>query len=200
MVAGDGDKRRRILDAAEEVFASRGYHGARIQDIAKKARVADGTIYNYFKNKDDLLVCLFEDRMDRFISILSEAVSHHESAMERLAVFFDTYLAMAGERPHLAEVMSVELRSSPKFMKEYKNVKFLEFLGIVSRIVAQGQEAGEIRPDLQPDLVARAMFGAIDELVVGMLMSRRKKLDAKATSRQIITIFWSGLQHRREEP
>ena len=66
------DKRQRILDAALKVFAERGYYNAKVAEVARQAGVADGTIYLYFENKDDLLINLFEDRMDFLIRRLRE--------------------------------------------------------------------------------------------------------------------------------
>lgn len=192
------EKRSRILDAAEHVFARRGFHGARVTDIARRAGVADGTIYLYFKNKDDLLVSLFEDRMSRVNSMLQQTLEQTSGARARLERFLAEYLALADERPSLAEVMSIELRSSSKFMKEYKNFKFLEFLSLVARVVEEGQQEGAIRADVQPELVARALFGAVDELLVRFVMARHKMSDVTEASRQLFSVFWSGLEHRRD--
>jgi len=194
------EKRSRILDAAEHVFARRGFHGARVTDIARRAGVADGTIYLYFKNKDDLLVSLFEDRMSRVNAMLLKTLEQTQGARARIERFLAEYLSLADERPSLAEVMSIELRATSKFMKEYKNVKFLQFLGLVGRVVEEGQQEGAIRTDVQPELVARALFGAVDELLVRFVMARRKPSDIKEASRQLFAVFWSGLEQRRDAP
>ncbi len=193
------DKRSRILDAAEQIFALRGFHGARVTDIAKTAGVADGTIYLYFKNKDDLLVSLFEQRMSWINEIMAATVAECSDARSRFRGMVDRYLDLAVARPHLAEVLSIELRSSSKFMKEYKNVKFAEFLGLIAEVIQQGQQAGDIRDDVQPELVGRALFGALDELVVHYLMTRRRAADMAGIRAQVFSVLWSGIERRREE-
>lgn len=188
------DKRGRILDAAEEVFARRGFHGARVTDIARLAGVADGTIYLYFKSKDDLLVSLFEDRVERINAMLRVILDSEQRAQTRLERFINFYLGLAIKNPNLAEVIAIELRSSSKFMKEYKNVKFIEFLGLITQIIREGQAAGEIRNDCTPEVISRTLFGALDELLLGYLLSRRRYYDAANASNQVFSVFWKGLE------
>ena len=109
-----GDKRERILDAAEQVFAAHGFFAAKVSEIAKEAGVADGTIYLYFKNKDDLLISLFESRMERVNAHLAHAIAHHKAPREKLVGFIRAYLALVKEQPAAAEVLTVELRQSAK--------------------------------------------------------------------------------------
>src|SRR5689334_17559802 len=112
----NGDKRERILDAAEVVFAQHGFFAARVSEIAKEAGVADGTIYLYFKNKDDLLISLFESRMERVNGYLAAKVAPHTAPLDKLHAFIGAYLALVKEQPAAAEVLTVELRQSAKFM------------------------------------------------------------------------------------
>jgi len=191
-----GEKRERILEAAEEVFARRGFHGARVTDIARLAGVADGTIYLYFKSKDDLLVSLFEDRVERINNMLRIILASEQRAQARLEKFINYYLGLAVKNPNLAEVIAIELRSSSKFMKEYKNVKFIEFLGLLAQIIKDGQTAGEIREDLTPEVISRTLFGALDELLLGYLLSRRRYYEATSASEQVFNVFWTGLENR----
>src|SRR6476659_3781371 len=97
--AGGGDKRERILDAAELVFAQHGFFAAKVSEIAKEAGVADGTIYLYFKNKDDLLISLFESRMERVNAHLAAQTAKHTRAKERLIAFILAYLGLVKEQP-----------------------------------------------------------------------------------------------------
>src|SRR5438874_13371770 len=108
--AGPGDKRERILDAAEHVFAAHGFFAAKVSEIAKEAGVADGTIYLYFKNKDDLLISLFESRMERVNAHLAAETGKHTRAKDRLHAFIRAYLGLVKEQPAAAEVLTVELR------------------------------------------------------------------------------------------
>src|SRR4051794_12374826 len=115
--AGGGDKRERILDAAERGFAQHGFFAARGSEIGKEAGVADGTIYLYFKSKDELLISLFESRMERFNAMLAGAVAAVARPIDRLLTIIRTYLSLVHEQPMVAEVLTIELRQSAKFMK-----------------------------------------------------------------------------------
>src|SRR6266540_582391 len=127
-----GDKRERILGAAERIFARRGFFHARVSEIAREAGVADGTIYLYFKSKDELLISLFESRMERVTTALAAAIEGAGPApRDRLIAFLHTYVALVADNPALAEVLTVELRQSEKFMKEYQSRQFADFLKLL---------------------------------------------------------------------
>lgn len=193
-----GDKRERILDAAERVFARHGFYNARVAEIARDAGVADGTIYLYFKSKDDLLISLFESRMERVNTELSEKVAAVDTAPEKICVFLNAYAALAKEHPHVAEVLTIELRQSSKFMKEYANPRFGDFLRMLARIVEQGQKAGELDDEIPALVAARALFGAIDELVLAWVLGGGEKFDILRAADQLGAMTLRGLETRRQ--
>jgi len=208
--AGDkGDKRERILDAAERIFAQHGFFAARVSEIAREAGVADGTIYLYFKNKDDLLITLFESRMERVNQILAQAIASHDRPLDRLLAFVRTYLDLVRDQPAAAEVLTVELRQSSKFMKEQPNPKFAELLRLLAGIVADGQAAGELDPSVPPPIAARMIFGVLDEMALAWLLSDRgdaspeaavtrrgKKFDIVRAADWIGALITHGLERR----
>src|SRR5690348_12798301 len=130
-----GDKRERILDAAERIFARHGFFAAKVSDVAKEAGVADGTIYLYFKSKDDLLISLFERRMQQVNETLRGAIAG-KPPREQLRAFVRTYLQLVHDEPAAAEVLTIELRQSSKFMKEYDNPAFADFLRMLAGILS----------------------------------------------------------------
>src|SRR5262245_19034602 len=105
-------KRERILDAAVKVFAQEGFYNAKVSQIAQAAGVADGTIYLYFKSKDDLLISLFEDRMELVNRTLKEALASARGAVDRLKAVVRLHLELVEKNRHMAEVICVELRQS----------------------------------------------------------------------------------------
>src|SRR5207342_1989141 len=125
------------------IFARHGFFTARVSEIAKEAGVADGTIYLYFKSKDDLLISLFESRMKQVNSDLRAAIADRPPA-EQLRAFIHTYLQLVSDEPAPAEVLTIELRQSSKFMKEYENPEFVDFLRVLGSLVAAAQDKGEI--------------------------------------------------------
>ncbi len=91
--------------------------------MAKEAGVADGTIYLYFKNKDDLLISLFETKMEEILRQFSFNLNVETSPPKKLCKFIHLYFQMIEEDQDLAEVFQVELRQSTKFLKDYNNQK-----------------------------------------------------------------------------
>ena len=136
------DKRERILRAAVKVFARKGFYASRVSEIAKAAGVADGTIYLYFKNKDDLLISLFESRMERVNQILADAIAGATRPRDQLTAFVRAYLQLIADQPTAAEVLTIELRQSTKFMREYSAQRFGELLRLLAGVIAAGQEIG----------------------------------------------------------
>lgn len=178
------DKRERILAAAERVFAKRGFFAARVAEIAKDAGVADGTIYLYFKSKDDLLISLFEHRMQQVNDALRAAIApipeHH--VVDRLRAFVRAYLQLVHDEPAAAEVLTIELRQSSKFMKEYANPQFADFLRTLGGLVAAGQAAGEIDGSIPSHVAARMIFGMLDELALAWVLARSPARSGVASS------------------
>ena len=169
----DGGKRERILEAAVKVFADKGFYNAKVSEIAREAGVADGTIYLYFKSKDELLISLFEDRMAVVNDNVRTALASAEAPLDKLRAVVRTHLALVERNRDDAEVLTVELRQSAKFMKEYQSPGFGEFLKLLAGAIDDGQRDGSIRPDLDSHIAARALFGALDELALSWLLRRR---------------------------
>jgi TetR/AcrR family fatty acid metabolism transcriptional regulator len=181
------ERRSAILEAAIDTFAQRGFHHARVSDVARQAGVADGTIYLYFKSKDDLLISLFEEKMEQIVETFQAEVNQHDSAQDRLKCFIELHLRMVAERPALAEVMTVELRQSAKFMREYKAPQFGAYLGLLGDIISYGQQREEIPSHFDPALTRRIIFGAIDELSLYWVSSKRPQHSLE----RVINELWS---------
>jgi TetR/AcrR family fatty acid metabolism transcriptional regulator len=96
----------------------------------------------------------------------------------------------------MAEIIQVELRQSSKFMKEYKNEKFMQYLNLISDIIREGQEQGVFKKDIIPDIAKRAFFGALDEMSRFWVLSSRKKYDIETAAAQISDYFLHGLIQR----
>ncbi|MFY9111938.1 MAG: TetR/AcrR family transcriptional regulator, partial [Desulfomonilia bacterium] len=190
------EKYRMILNAAKHVFAMEGFYNSKVSEIAREAHVADGTIYLYFKNKDDILISLFEEELNRIIITVKSKIENIEDPREKLIVFCDNHLNMVESDRALAEVIQVELRQSNKFMREYKNKHFLAYLNIIADIIAQGQEQGIFRLDVKPDIFARVIFGSLDELSTYLVTARRKRFDVHEVATMVGNSFINGLVKR----
>ncbi len=187
-------KRERILKAAASVFARRGFYHARVSEIARSADVAEGTIYLYFKNKDDILICIFEEEMATIIKDMKDEIMQMDGAEARIRKFIEKHLSLIDEKRELAEVLQIELRQGFKFMKEYKGTKLKDYLNIISMIIQQGQKAGEIRQDIIPGIAKRVLFGALDEISSYWVLSKVKRYSLSVTAEMIGTIFINGVK------
>lgn len=189
-----GDKRGRIVDAAIKIFAEKGFYTARVSEIAREAGVADGTIYLYFENKDDLLIQVFEESMVRVVESLQVALLGVVDPELKLRCFVEHHLALVEGNRELAEVLTVELRQSAKFMKEHKNPRFAEYLRIAAEIYEEGIEQGIFRPNITPWLQARALFGMLDELALTWVLGRA--FDIRLAADEIHGVLMNGLRLR----
>ncbi len=187
------DKRDRILKAATQVFAQYGFYNSKISEIAKAADVADGTIYLYFKNKDDLLISLFEEEMTKIIRKMKEEVAKKEGFENKVRKFIQVHLDLIAENKDLAEVLQIELRQSHKFMKEYMGTKLNDYLNIISSIIIQGQKNGEVRSDVVPGVAKRILFGALDELSGFWVLSKNKRYSLSVSAQMLGDIFIKGI-------
>jgi TetR/AcrR family fatty acid metabolism transcriptional regulator len=188
------DKRHLITEAAVAVFAERGFHQARVSDIARRAGVADGTIYLYFKNKEDLLLSIFEEKMDIMLAGLTDALANTDDPLERIRRFARFHFRQVRENRSTAEVLQVELRLSNKFLKEYRPEKLWAYLGVFGQIVREGQSKGIFRADLDPFVTMWAFFGALDEIAMQWVLSRKAdRFPLEEAAEQIADVFIRGL-------
>jgi TetR/AcrR family fatty acid metabolism transcriptional regulator len=185
------------LAAAVRVFAKSGFFDARVSDVAKAAGVADGTIYLYFTSKEQLLVSLFEDRVDKLLSFMQTDLTKLPSAKEKLRRVIELQLGLLEGERDLAEVITVIVRQSSKLLKEYATPKFSAYLDAIARIVAEGQAAGDFRTDVSPGLVARATFGALDGVTFTWALGRAEEGALVRAAGQIADLFLRGLSPRR---
>ena len=190
------DKHNKIIQAAIKVFAQKGFFSARISDIAKKAKVADGTIYLYFNNKYDILISIFEEEIGKLTAEVKNLIDQEEDPRKMLEIFAMEHMRMIRDRRNLAEVLQMELRQSNKFMREYRNTKFIEYVDIVSRIIHKGQEMKIFRKDVMPGVAKRAMFGALDETARLWVLSPDHQYTIEEAAKQISNIFLCGIEEK----
>jgi TetR/AcrR family fatty acid metabolism transcriptional regulator len=189
----DLSKRKKILQAAIKVFARNGFYQSKISEIAKNAEVADGTIYLYFHNKDDILISLFEEEMTAIIDEMRSQLLKENDPGKKIEQFAKIHMGLLKRNKELAEVIQVEIRQSSKFMKEYDNRKFSEYLDLISEIILEGQEKGIFRREVNPGIFKRAFFGALDELSRLWVLAPQKKYSISTAAKQISDYFLKGL-------
>jgi TetR/AcrR family fatty acid metabolism transcriptional regulator len=191
----NNEKYYRIIKAATKIFAKKGFFKSKVSDIAREAGVADGTIYIYFENKDDILISLFEEQMKGVLDNMVEQISKHDDPAKKLEDFALTHLQLIEDNKSMAEIIQVELRQSSKFMKEYKNEKFAHYLDLIGDIIREGQANGVFKKEVIPGVAKRAFFGALDEMSRFWVLSSRKEYDIKTAAQQISGYFLSGIKN-----
>ena len=192
-----GDKRNRILQAAIEVFSRKGFFNSKVSEIARASGVADGTIYLYFKNKDDLLISLFEEKMVEIVVDVRKKIEAGETALDKMRIFIENHMGLLECEAGLIEVLQVELRQSSKFLKDYTPVKFFEYLDVLSGVLEEGKRDGTFRPDLNVGVARRVVFGAMDELSRTYILSKRQKFHPSVTSAEVFQMLSEGFCSKR---
>jgi TetR/AcrR family fatty acid metabolism transcriptional regulator len=187
------DKRDRILRAAVKVFARNGFHATRVSEVAKAAGVADGTIYLYFKSKEELLVSLFEDRVSKLLAFMEHELPKLGSASERLRAVIDMQLGLLEGERELAEVITIILRQSTRLMKEFAAPKFSAYLDAIARIIHEGQATGDFRKDISSHIAARAVFGALDGITLTWALGRAEQGALARAAKQLSDVLLRGL-------
>ena len=192
MRAAISDKREAIIRAAIKVFARKGYFNSKVADIAAEAGIADGTVYLYFKSKDEILHSIFDRAMAEFIEDGRKELEGIEKPAERLRKIAELHLEKLGTDRDLAVVFQVELRGSTKFMQEFSAAGFAEYLDIIRQTIENGQKSGDFRSDVKPIVGAKILYGAIDEMVTNWILSK-KSYALEPMAEEVIKVFLGGL-------
>lgn len=167
-------KYQQIIEAAVKVIAENGYHASQVSKIAKEAGVADGTIYLYFKNKEDVLVSVFEEKMGQFIDKIAKATSEQADANNKLKALIDMHFSQLEQSPNLAIVTQLELRQSNYSLRLQINNVLKAYLNIIDEVIEEGIKEKQFRNDINPALIRQMIFGTLDEVVTNWVMKERK--------------------------
>ncbi len=189
------DKREAILRAATHVFAQKGYFNSKVSDVAAEAGIADGTVYLYFKSKDEILHSIFDRAMTKFISEGRREIEGLLDPSEKLRRIAELHLERLGSDREMAVVFQVELRGSTKFMQEFSAAGFAEYLDIIRGTIAEGQESGHFRTDIKPVVCAKIFYGALDEMVTNWILSK-KAYELGPMAQEVLKIFFGGIYAR----
>jgi len=187
------DKHRKIIKASTKVFAKKGFFNARISDIAKEAKVADGTIYLYFNNKFDILLSVFEQEIGRLIEQVRALLEKEDDPRKMLEIFIRKHLVEMKKNRNLAEVIQIELRQTNKLIRDYRNNQFSEYLNILSGIIKKGQQENIFRQDILPGIAKRAIFGGLDEISRIWSLKLDTKYTVDEAAKQVSDIFQLGI-------
>jgi TetR/AcrR family transcriptional regulator, fatty acid metabolism regulator protein len=186
-------KKSAIIDAAVQVFAQKGFYNAKVSDVADAAGVAAGTIYLYFKNKDDLLISLFEEKMEAILQRFRTRLQDIDDPVEKLHTMVDVYFDLIEEDKQLATVFQVELRQSATFLKDYRNQKFLDYLNMIAAIIDDGIAQNFFRPDVHVGIIKIMIFGALDEVARQWILGADQKYSLELAKENLKQVLVNGL-------
>ena len=193
----NSDKYQRILDAAIEVIAEHGFFHSRVAEIADRAGVADGTIYLYFKNKDELLMAAIDSAFHRFIQRARTALEQVPEPKEKLRRMAYLHLDALGSKRSLAIVFQTELRHSLKFLGEFSHNLMVEYFDLIRGVVREGQDTGVFRTDISVTMAAHCFFGSLDEIVTTWILSehdRDREYHLSSLTDSVVSIILRGLE------
>lgn len=186
------DKRTAILRSATKVFARKGFFNSKVSDIAAKAGIADGTVYLYFKSKDEILHSIFDRAMAEFITEGRQELEKLDDPVEKLRKISSLHLDRLGSDRDLAIVFQIELRGSTKFMQEFSAAGFAEYLDVIRRTVEEGQKSGVFRTDIKAVICAKILYGSLDEMVTNWILSKRS-YPLAPMAEEVMKIFLGGI-------
>ena len=188
-----GEKYQRILDAAVSVFAEKGFHVARVADIAARAGVADGTVYLYFKNKEDILTTAINTTFHAFVSYARTELDKIDSPADKLRRLAQLHLQELGSNRDLAVVFQMELRQSARFLAPFSHNHMIDYFELVRGAIREGQKRGIFRPDLPEKIAANCFFGALDEMVTSWVLAEHEYSLAEAAD-PVSNVILRGLE------
>jgi TetR/AcrR family fatty acid metabolism transcriptional regulator len=188
----DPDKPQQIIDAAVRVFARNGYYNSRVSDIAREAGIASGTIYLYFKTKDEILVRLFREKMAEWVAHVRREIAGEPDALAKIRKLVSLHFAVLEHNAPLAEVVQVELRQGHKFFRGASAHEVSAYFDLIRSVLEEGIAAGAVRHDVPVKLATKMLFGAMDQCATSWVLGKRGyRLTESADA--VATLFLQGV-------
>jgi TetR/AcrR family transcriptional regulator, fatty acid metabolism regulator protein len=188
----DPGKPQQIIDAAIRVFARNGYYNSRVSDIAREAGIASGTIYLYFKTKDEILVTLFREKMAEWVAHVRHEIAGEPDPVAKVRRLVALHFSVLEGNPDLAEVVQVELRQGHKFFRGASAHEVGAYFALIESLLEDGMAAGRIRRDVPAKVATKMLFGAMDQVATSWVLGKRKYRLADAAD-AVATIFLRGV-------
>jgi TetR/AcrR family transcriptional regulator, fatty acid metabolism regulator protein len=169
----DPDKPEQIIEAAVRVFARQGYFNSRVSDIAREAGIAAGTIYLYFKTKEDILITLFREKMAAFVSSMRRAIADEPDAVAKVRRLVHLHFHMLEGDPDLAELVQVALRQGQKFFRGASSQEVAAYFALIGSVLEEGVGQGHFKSGLSVKIATKVLFGAMDQMATSWVLGKR---------------------------
>ncbi len=186
-------RKQQIIQAAIEVFSKNNFQNSSISEIAQKANVAEGTIYQYFKNKEDLFFSIPAQKTKEFCRELDLHLQGIHEAFNKIRKLIWYYLYFFKMNQDYARTLMLEMRVSKSFTasKTYSSLK--EFTGKILEILKEGQEEGSIRKDVSIYLLRELILGALEHKVTRWLL-KEGKYDLLENYNDVCVLVFHGIK------
>ncbi len=188
----ESDKHEQIIEAAVRVFARNGYYNSRVSDIAREAGVASGTIYLYFKTKDEILVTLFREKMAAWVAYVRAEIADERDPVAKIRRLVALHFSVLEKDPALAEVVQIELRQGQKFFRGASAHEISAYFDLIGTVLEEGQAAGVFRDDVPVKIATKVLFGAMDQMATSWVLGKRKHRLTEAAE-AVATVFLRGV-------
>jgi TetR/AcrR family fatty acid metabolism transcriptional regulator len=196
MAKKTGEKYKAIIDAAVKVIAKHGFHNAQVSKIAREANVADGTIYLYFENKEDILISLFHEKMSRFIVKAGQCIDSAPTASDKLWQLIYNHFKHLSSNVEFAYVTQVELRQSNPNIRQGILHSVKQYLQLIDQVIEAGVKEQVFRSDIDLLTIRKMVYGTLDESVTSWIMNDQK-YDLMALVDPIHKLFLHGLSQKK---
>ena len=170
------DKTKVILDAAIQVFADKGYFGARVSDIAKEAGIAYGLVYHYFDSKEELLISIFRTRWTNFIDALETVIASEKDPQEMVRKIISFLFNSYKNNPSMVEVMIMDVAKTSRFFNDENIHHFKDAFKLITKIVEMGQEKGLFHQQTDATLAAYAIYGSVERIMLHWILDDMKSI------------------------
>lgn len=194
------DKRSIILEAALRTFARHGYSQTKVAEIAAEAGVAEGTLYNYFQSKEELLLALFDEKWNIIINDIRNKINKLADPNDKLKAIFTSIVGMFRKNRHLAELFMIDMKQSNIFLNNYTINRIVEFLDIIESVLIEGKQSGLYKKNLDTRIARMIIFGAAQGILLSWVLSESKAEKSRAfkfslfnAAKTLKEIFKSGL-------
>jgi TetR/AcrR family fatty acid metabolism transcriptional regulator len=178
----------KILNSAIKIIGQKGFHGAKVKDIANDAGVADGTIYNYFNNKEDILITIFKVKLEEYVNMAKEEIIGIDNPEEKLRTLVKYHFKVMTEIPYLANVLQIELRQPMKELRVKVRKHLKNYFKLIEKVIEEGKEKGFFNKELDVYLAREIYFGTLDEIVSTWIF-KGGQWNLLETSDKLVPIF-----------
>jgi TetR/AcrR family fatty acid metabolism transcriptional regulator len=192
------EKRRGILEAAARVFARQGFHKAKVQDVAREAGVAHGTVYLYFGSKDDLLISVFRENIKELVEYVKSEIQREKNAKDKLRRMISLQIELIETNPELTALMLVEFPQAGKFLSRDSVDELAAYIDMIANILREGIDEKVFDDSIDVDVVATVIYSGIQGIATRWILEGME-YSLKKISGEISAMFLKGIESKQDK-